>query len=213
MKVCAETRSMWFAVVLLYSACMGCAWVSYSEPDSLPGPEPILTEAKRPIRLQVSASTPPGMSPALLDGFKKGASALEPYYWMLPVHRSFLTRGNEKLVLCRLDVSKNSSLGWPRSFLYGITFFLFPYEERREYTLALKLFVDDSEVKTATYVVKERYYKWLFAVKAPSSLTDEWMPADDERDVNRSPELVQRLGVILGKTTAAFCRDRAILAS
>jgi hypothetical protein len=77
----------------------------------------------------------------------------------------------------------------------------------------LKLFVDDSEVKSATYVVKERYYKWLFAVKAPSSLTDEWMPAGNERDVNRSAELVQRLGVILGKTSAAFCRDRAILAS
>jgi hypothetical protein len=104
------------------------------------------------------------MSPALLDGFKKGASALEPYYWMQPAHRSFLTTGNEKLVLCRLDVSTNSSLGWrlTRSFLYGITFFPFPYEERREYTLASKLFVDDSEVKTATYVVKERYYKWLF---------------------------------------------------
>jgi len=75
-------------------------------------------------------------------------------------------------------------LGWPRSFLYGITFFPFPYEERREYTLALKLFVDDSEVKTATYVVKERYYKWLFAVKAPSYLTGEWMPAEDDRIVH-----------------------------
>jgi hypothetical protein len=68
--------------------------------------------------------------------------------------------------------------------LYGITFFPFPYEERREYTLALKLFVDDSEVKTATYVVKERYYKWLFAVKAPSYLTGEWMPAEDDRIVH-----------------------------
>jgi hypothetical protein len=209
MNACGQRCSMWLALLLLHSAGVGCAWVTYSEPDSLPGfSEPLLTDAKRkPIRLHLSASSPYSTSPDFSDGFKKGASALAPYYWEQPFHRTIVSTGNEKVIMCQLDVSTDSSVGRGlRNFLYGLTFFLVPYEEEREFTLALKLLVGDSEIKTASYVVKERYYKWLFAVQAPSSLSGEWMSADN-RDPNRSL-VVQRFGAILGKTAAAFCRDR-----
>lgn len=91
-------------------------------------------------------------------------------------------------------------------FLYGLTFYLFPYDEQVEYTLALKRLENDSVVKTATYVVKKRYYKWLFAVQAPSFLSGEWMPEASGRHPhpNHSSD-AERLGVILGQTAAVFC--------
>ena len=206
MKTCTSKYSIWVTLLLLHSACLGCAWVSYSEPDPGPGfSESLPTKAKgKPIRLHVT----PGMSPALLDGFKKGVSALDPYYWRQGFHDTIVGTGKEKVIVCRLDVTTDSSVGrLIRGFLLWFTLYLIPQNEEREYTLALKLLADNSEIKAATYVVKERYYRWLFAVQAPSSLSGEWMREENSRD----PKPSQRLGEILGKTTAAFCRDRQSL--
>ncbi len=218
MKACIrQCITAW--LVLLTSVCMGCSWVSYVEQGPIPGfSEPIPRDPNRsPIEVQLSipgvslAAWPEGPSRTspLLEGFKQGVAALEPYRIGNKLEMSTIsTLSTSKPMggrtVCRLDVSTNDAQlnkSWriARALLYGLTLNLIPlYEEEREYTLALKLLVDYSPDKTGTYVVKERKYRWFFAVLPPSFLSGEWtrVPGD------------YRLGVILGQATAAFCANR-----